>query len=232
MLVGCGYLEPTEVDQDYVRNKFEKDLKRFLGGEFIVQIQEFDEQSELREATAIVYPNNDPSLSFEITGSIKEDCLDASCYGSSYHTEGAWKFEDILYAKIRNDLAVKYDLEIHDNVDYNLISKNILLYLNDFKSLLSPYKDGTYFDIYFDERFIRGYVPITFNGEIKMVYLVIDSNNDKVVIDYSQGEYGWVGELEIVDYLKYWVDGRLNLVICEIKCNHYPSVVCTCEEEY
>lgn len=230
-LTGCGYLDPTKVDREYVQEKIEKYLQNSLGGEFFFQIQEFDEQSERREVTAIAYSKDDSSLSFKVTGSIHENCIDASCYGSSYKVMIDDRFEDILLAKISNELYLKYNLKLYDNVDYDELAKNIFLYLKDFRSLLGPYEDGIYFDMYFDEKFMYGYVPIIFNDELKMKLFVIDLNNNKVVIDYSRGDYGWIGEIEIADYLKYWVDGRLDLVICEIKCNHYPSSSCNCLEE-
>ena len=204
LLIGCGYLDPNEVDETYVRSILKKELHRLFGNDFVIEMQSFNEESELKEATAVAYPKGEPTLAFEINGSIEDDCIEAnSCYGSSYHIKNESIFEKILLAKILNDLATEYDFKINSRTDYKELSKDILSYLDDFNYKLSPYKEGTYFKSYFEKKHIkRGNIPIVINEEFRRIELIVDSNNDKVVIDYTSGEKGWTGEIKIEDYFK------------------------------
>ena len=231
-LVGCGYLEPDEVNEQYILKTFEKKLRSQYGAEFVIKIKSFNKDSERRESVAIAYPKKDPSLMFEISGSIQEDCLDASCFGTSYHTTN--NFGNLLLKSVEEKLnnKYKYSLEIGGNADYEKIAGNVLLYLKELKTMLSDYKNGSFFDMYFDDGYLRGYVPLTLNGDVVSKNILIDQDNGKVIIDTSQGDHGWQGELEISDYLEYLATGQLDKKICEIKCNNYPATACKCLDDY
>ena len=69
MVTGCGNLEPFKVDEEYVKNAFEKSLKKLYGpATFVVDVLEFNETFEEREAKAIAFPKKESSLTFEISG--------------------------------------------------------------------------------------------------------------------------------------------------------------------
>lgn len=168
-------------------------------------------------------------MTFEISGSIEDDCVEAdSCYGTSYHISA--NFDKILLDSIHYKLGKKYLIEIGENVNMELAAKQVKLYLSDFRSMLNDYKDGTYFDYYFSEKYLRGYVQMTLNAETQLYFFAIDQSNDKVIVDYSAGEYGWQGELEMEEYLQHIVAGDLCLKKCEIKCKNYSKENCNCSE--
>lgn len=65
MITGCGYLEPSEVDKTYVKNAFEKELKKLYGSaSFVINIVEFDEAFEDKRAKAIAYPQKKSFIDF------------------------------------------------------------------------------------------------------------------------------------------------------------------------
>ena len=67
----------------------------------------------------------------------------------------------------------------------------------------------------FDEKYLRGDVPMMLEGRLGWWHLIIDQRNNKVRVDTSAGEYGWQGELEIEEYLQHIVDGDLCLKQCD-----------------
>lgn len=230
LLTGCGDLETDKVTKKYVQNKIETSLTRGYGTKFEVNITSFDKNSEKREATATVYPKNDPSLKFKVTGSIEDDYFKGSRTGSSYHLNH--DFGKILWEKVNNELAKKnYSFEIGGNADYKKVAENVRDYIKQQRILLDDYKTGSNIEIYFHENIRRADIPLTINGsEIDRYskHIIIDDRNGLTIVDTSAGEYGWIGALELEDYLRYLANGQLENIVCEIRCHNYRSPYCTC----
>jgi len=219
---GCGDLDPAKVTKNYVQNRFEGSLRRNYGTEFKVNIISFDENSENREAKAVAYPKKDPSLSFEMTGSIGDDYFFSdSRIGSSYHVR--YDFNKVLFSKIDKELGGKYSFEIGGNADYEQIASNIRDYMKQLRILLDDYKTGYYLKIYFEEKYKRADIPLTLNGEEveeKFSDIIIDERNGKVVVDTCQGDNGWLGQLEIEEYIELLAKGQLKKKINEIRLGY------------
>ena len=216
---GCGEIDPSIVDKEYVQNKIEKALKYAYGVDFIVNVTSLDLHSEKKESTATAYPKNDPSLVFEATGYIGDDFLSATRAGSSYHIKS--NFAGLLWAKINDELNKKgYSFEIGAGADYSLVASNIRDYLKQLRILLNDYKSGNYIKSYFSEEHQRGYIPLTLNMDDIKKEIIIDSSNGKVIIDTTQSDHGWQGELEVEEYLQLLADGQLEKKIDEIRCGY------------
>jgi len=220
-LASCA-LNPAKVDERYVINEFQKALRRWYGAEFAVEITEFNETSEFREATATVYPEVDPELKCTITGKIAPDTLAGDQWGNStsYQVKNCG-FHNLLEEKMDRELAGRYDFEIGAGADLDIAAENVVRYIDDVLDFLAPYRKGTYYSSKFKEDRKSAEIPLTLDGEDIARSIVIDKSNGRVITDFSAGEYAWQGELEIAEYLQLLRDGKLEERIREIHDEHY-----------
>jgi hypothetical protein len=197
LLAGCVGLKPSEITINYVQNAFEADLASHYGVAFVVDIASFNEKTESREATAVAYPKNDPSLSFSITGYRGHDPEFGS---ASYYIKD--DFEQVLFKKIETDLTSGQSFEIGKGADYELVASNIRSYIEKFRNSLVEYKQGSSFDIYFESNWERAIIPLTLNGKDISEMIILDKGDGKVI--------NYPGGIKLEEYLQLLATGQLE----------------------
>lgn len=189
--------------------------------DYALEITSFDKDSSKRKAVGSVKIKDKFNTTCEIIGSIEDDCfvLDSyeNCYGSSYHVYASCEYK--ILENIKNELNNKYSFVVNDDTDYEVLAKDIKSYIKDLKKLYMQYDDM--FEKYYDTEYSYAQVNIIINNEKVEEYIYIDDDNGLVIIDFSQGKYGWKGELELSEYLKLLANGELQEKIDEIRMNHY-----------
>lgn len=194
IMTGCGGIDPSKVNKQYVKKEIEDALRWRYGTEFVVNIVSFDKNSIKKESVAEAYPNVDSSLKFEIKGSLERYYFSGNS-GGGYMYQVYEAFDEMLI----NPICSKYSFEIVENADYNLVANNVRNYLKEVQILLVDYKYGTIFDSYFDESSnIVAEIPFTINGQRLNSHfddrISIDRSNGKVFVD--------TGEMELEEYLR------------------------------
>ncbi len=220
-IVGCGTLDPDKVTENYVKKEFREQLDRMFskyGIKYQLEITSFDKNSEGRAASGIVKLKDSFNTVCEITGAIGKDNFDGQTIGTSYHVDNTCRIE--ILSNAERELNNKYSFLINNDTDYEVLASNIKSYIKDLKNLLNEYKDGV-FKYYFDDKYSYAEIDITINNEDIEKKNYLDNTNELVIIDFSQGDYGWHGELELSEYLKLLANGELQEKIDEIRINHY-----------
>lgn len=213
LITACGKIKTKEINEEYVNNAFKNHLEDIFGSvKYNYDISAFDSKSSLKEATGIVKANDLLGTKCTITGNKEENDSNYYVYSNCYST---------IIENIESILANKYNFEINDSTDYDILANDIRSYSSDFKELLSEYKDSNTYSSYFNDDFSYIKLKLIINNNIEDQRIYIDNHNNLVILDTSSGFFSWRGEISLEDYLKLLKDNSLEEKIKEIQYSNY-----------